>query len=383
MFSGATLCMSFGTKVNNSIRALEPVLANKGEVQFIVGTSTFNQPNQIILVEINDDTSQVLTRNVFGHPGEVLSLAPSPQDSHLLVTCGKKPNHPTEAFLWHTETGTSTIEESGEVITAAAAKDLTLVAAFPDVKQRVSECTWNETTATSMLASSHETVLRSWQLDRGSVEAQDKLELDVSTLEDTTKRGAKSLIWDPHHASRLSFAFGGTLRTWDLRAKHDSISVVDAHLSTILSLDFNPNKPHAVATGGDDGKIKFWDLRHACNPLLTLNAHSHWVCSTRFHPQHDQLVLSGSSDATSALWRVSSISSSPLVELDERDLLDKSAVGAAVADTLIRRVQDHEDTVYAARWAAGGDSWMFASVSCDGRLAINYVPSTEKYKILL
>lgn len=237
--------------------------------------------------------------------------------------------------------------------------------------------------ATSMMASSHETLLRTWQLNEGSVEAQEKLELDVSMLGSTTNKGRSALVWDPHHALQLAFALGGSVRTWDVRAKQDSISVEDAHPSATLSLDFNPNKPYALASGGDDGRLKFWDLRYAQKPLLAMNAHTHWVWSTQYHPQHDQLVLSGGSDATLALWRVSSISSSPLVELDERDLMDETADGAAVADTLIRRVEDHEDAVYAARWASGGDAWIFVSASYDGRLAVNCVPSTEKYKILL
>ncbi|KAE9035362.1 hypothetical protein PR003_g7672 [Phytophthora rubi] len=385
MFGGGACSFSFGTKV----RSLEPVLAEKDRAQFFVGTSTLNQPNQIYIVEVNDNASDVTTRQVFRHPGEVLSLAPSPQDRQLLVTCGKQRGQPTEASLWKlpdAEEAPAHSEDDAEGgrdhAVDATAQDLTQLAAFPAQKLPVSEVAWDATADSPTLASAHETLLRTWRLDGGSVEAQEKLELDVSMLGGTTKRGASALAWDPHHASQLAFALGGSVRTWDLRAKRDSVSVEDAHPSATLSLDFNPNKPYAIASGGDDGKLKFWDLRNARKPVLSMNAHSHWVWSTRYHPQHDQLVLSGGSDATLALWRVSSISSSPLVELDERDLMDETAGGAAVADTLIRRVEEHEDAVYAARWATG-DAWMFASVSYDGRLAINHVPSTEKYKILL
>lgn len=382
MFGGGACSFSFSTKV----RTLEPVLAEKDRAQFFVGTSTLNQPNQIHLVEINDDASEVATLQVLRHPGEVLSLAPSPQDRQLLVTCGKQRGQTAEAALWKlpdAEQSTSLSVEGEEDAGTTATQDLEQLAAFPAQKLPVTEVAWSVTADTPTLASAHETLLRTWQLSGGSVDAQDKLELDVSMLGGTTKKGASALVWDPHHASQLAFALGGSVRTWDLRAKQDNVSVEDAHPSATISLDFNPNKPHALASGGDDGKLKFWDLRYARKPVLSLNAHSHWVWSTRYHPQHDQLVLSGGSDATLALWRVSSISSSPLVELDERDLMDETAGGAAVADTLIRRFEEHEDAVYAARWAAGGDAWMFASVSYDGCLAVNHVPSTEKYKILL
>ena len=43
---------------------------------------------------------------------------------------------------------------------------------------------------------------------------------------------------------------------------------------------------------------------------------------------------------------------------------------------------DHEDSVYGAVWSAA-DPWTFASLSYDGRLALNTVPRAEKYRILL
>ncbi|CEG48053.1 WD repeat protein TSSC1, WD repeat superfamily [Plasmopara halstedii] len=373
MFGGSSCSFSFGTK----IRTLEPVVAEKDRSHFFVGTSTLNQPNQIYLVEVDDKGNSIITHQVCNHPGEVLCLVPSPHERELLVTCGKQQGQRAEASLWKLP-DTSNLEEE-----KCAATNLKQLSVFPAQKLPVSEFAWDATNTTSTLASSHETLLRTWQLNEGSVEAQEKLELDVSMMGDTTKKGASALVWDPHHALQLTFALGRNVHTWDLRAKQERISVEDAHPTATLSLDFNPNKPHTLASGGDDGKLKFWDLRYAQKPLLVMNAHSHWVWSTKYHPQHDQLVLSGGSDSTLALWRVSSISSSPLVELDERDLMDETADGAAVADVLIRRVEEHEDAVYAARWTAGGDAWMFVSVSYDGRLAVNHVPSTEKYKILL
>ena len=43
---------------------------------------------------------------------------------------------------------------------------------------------------------------------------------------------------------------------------------------------------------------------------------------------------------------------------------------------------EHEESVYSVAWSAC-DAWVFASLSYDGRVVINHVPSTEKYKILL
>jgi hypothetical protein len=44
--------------------------------------------------------------------------------------------------------------------------------------------------------------------------------------------------------------------------------------------------------------------------------------------------------------------------------------------------QHHEDSVYAVAWG-GADAWVHASLSFDGRVVLDHVPSAEKYKILL
>lgn len=51
-------------------------------------------------------------------------------------------------------------------------------------------------------------------------------------------------------------------------------------------------------------------------------------------------------------------------------------------DGIIATYEEHEDSVYVSCWSYS-DPWVFASLSYDGRLVINRVPRTEKYKIIL
>ena len=62
--------------------------------------------------------------------------------------------------------------------------------------------------------------------------------------------------------------------------------------------------------------------------------------------------------------------------------MNDSSASADVVDTKIRAYEEHEDSVYAVTWGVA-DSWIFGSLSNDGKFAVNVVPSTEKYKILL
>jgi EARP and GARP complex-interacting protein 1 len=51
-------------------------------------------------------------------------------------------------------------------------------------------------------------------------------------------------------------------------------------------------------------------------------------------------------------------------------------------DVKVRSYDDHEESVYSVAWSAA-DPFVFVSVSYDGRVVLNHVPSTEKYKVLL
>lgn len=50
-------------------------------------------------------------------------------------------------------------------------------------------------------------------------------------------------------------------------------------------------------------------------------------------------------------------------------------------DDVIAVYEEHEDSVYACVWSVA-DAWVFASLSFDGRVVVNHVPSQEKFTIL-
>jgi EARP and GARP complex-interacting protein 1 len=53
-----------------------------------------------------------------------------------------------------------------------------------------------------------------------------------------------------------------------------------------------------------------------------------------------------------------------------------------MVDGLVARFDDHEESVYAVEWS-NADPWIFASLSYDGRVVVNVVPTDYKYKIIL
>ena len=66
---------------------------------------------------------------------------------------------------------------------------------------------------------------------------------------------------------------------YDIRDKFSkpTYAIEDAHSAPICDLDFNPNKPYSMVTGGEDCNIRFWDIRKPSTYLLNFEEDSHWV----------------------------------------------------------------------------------------------------------
>ena len=257
--------------------------------------------------------------------------------------------------------------------------------------------------------------------------------------------------WDPHDANRLLATSGADVVSYDTRCPASgggAGAIRSAHRYGVADVCHNHSQPNVVVTAGMDGVVKFWDLRmHASGggddgapslptaPLLKVvrGGHSHWATRAVYNPFHDQLVLTGGSDGIANLWRISSCSSAPLLELngDEEDdgetseggggndMEDGGSKDAANEGEEYTRAKDYwapksddgedesegEDRSKSSRdesnaqdirvtrfecsdvtadlaWSAA-DPWVYATLSYDGAIVVHHVPSKEKYKILL
>lgn len=186
---------------------------------------------------------------------------------------------------------------------------------------------------------------------------------------------APRICWDPHHADVVVSSRAGSLRAWDLRTEKHSLEIPQAHRQPITDVDFNPNRPFYVASAGADRRINVWDIRKAQQPITIVQGHSHWVECVRYNRFHDQLLLSSGSDHAVNLWSLMSASSAPVSEFE-------AEAHDAPRDHLASSYDEHDDSVYAARWSYS-DAWVFASLSFDGRLVVSQVPKAQQYSILL
>ena len=188
-----------------------------------------------------------------------------------------------------------------------------------------------------------------------------------------------------------------SLKLWDTRSKESS-TINLKNVSTISSMDVNPNRNHVIALGGLDGQITIWDLRHSpknTTPVQVFDAHNHHVNNLQFNPLRDELILSSSTDCSLKVWCCESASSGaidripPLIENQRPPLSpltnpfvpyrglcfqDKhTQIPTSRDDRLVSQIHRHSDTVNDVCWSHASP-WVVASLSQDGLIMINSLP---------
>jgi len=343
--------VDYGMKLN--ARCVEAILGDQERHRFLVGTASPRKDNELHLLEFMEDTNEIQCVNTFKHDEEVLDICPSPNDPALFFTCGQVSRTDTITRLWK--------------FSQVDSEPIECVLDISDQTTSSKKVLWDPVCTDDHLITFEDSGFRLWKIGEEFTSISDPAEFsDLPKLSDG--------CWDPHHPSQFVSANGNDIRTWNFINKQCTNEIKDAHSDLILSIDYNPNKPYQIVSAGRDRFVKFWDLRKPNESIKILSGHTHWVWSTCYNRFHDQLVLSGSSDCEVRLWSIVSISSAPLQELDETPTMKE--------DCLVRCVKDHEETIYSMSWSAC-DAWVFATLSYDGRFAINHVPPSFKYKILL
>lgn len=368
MFSSQSAEISLGVPC----RCVSAIWGDKVDSRFVVASCNVQAPNNLYVLRFLE-VNEVALDAILPHASAVSRLVCSRNDPDLVMAV---PEHSMVAQMYRLPTATGgdggdTSDALGaplelEAVSAFQAEDVVLDVAWRDVSE-------DSNAAVVMLD-------RSGRVSQWDVEVATQLANKDGHAAKTTIQ--QRVVWDPHsHGTAVAVTRGTAVQILDWRSDSSVpggfVDSFTAHRNPVMDLDYNPNKPYVLTTAGQDGLLKFWDLRKAHHPLLTARGgHSHWVASVRYNPFHDQLVLSSGTDSVVNLWRVSSISSAPLLTLDD-DASDSDASPNARVDRY-----EHGDSVYGATWSAS-DAWIYMTVAYDGKVTVSHVPSKEKYKILL
>ena len=452
--------------LNRPVAALDAIRGDKVNSKFVVGTSSVrvSEDNHLLLLRFHSDANHLSIDGRLSHPtGPVELIRTSPSDLSHVLTAAE--NDSGAATLWKIPSGVidrmpSDGDEYGggsiddhedyydrdpsnnsgtDTDDVTAMEELaTLHTSTNNNPAKVADIAWrgpawdDEPLASSMgdvATLCADGTLKQWDINFGSAESTRRCNVDVSP---PRLNLPPQMAWDPHQSDVTSISTGDIVQLVDWReAPSSSLTKINSHTGHphhrygITDLDYNPNKPNILVTSGKDGLLKFWDLRKTGSghydadgedlpvggtrkkkqrPLLVARGgHRHWSTRVLYNPFHDQLVLSAGTDSLVNLWRISTISSAPLLTFDDQQQQQQqqqqqsSNIGGSTMAEDPTNLQDlqksegpnvqvsryeHMDSVNAIAWGAA-DAWIYMSASYDGKVVLNHVPSKEKYKILL
>lgn len=347
-------------------RSLVAAPGSKQQSRWLAGTNALREENVVQLIEFDPETDSIKVLASYLHGQEVWHLAPHPTDTKALISIGNQGGART-AILWNISSKDQ-LEKTAELKAGSGIPRAVLWhAQRPNEAISIEDNRW-----------------RLWNLKDAANMTGDVGAGDVYTL----WGGA----WDTHDPNRLCTAGGNGVQIWDIRSMKRVGEIPDAHLMPVRDVDFAHQQQNRVVSAGDDCRLCIWDLRSlgsSISPLLELGGHSHWIWQAKYNPHHDSLLLSASSDSLVNLWHtpLTAEESSGRGSGGSRGpqtggVSLAKGFGKDVHDGKACTYDDHEDSVYGAAWSLS-DPWTFASLSYDGRLVVNKVPSHTKYKILI
>ncbi|CAO3567901.1 unnamed protein product [Mortierella alpina] len=376
--------------LRHQTRCLSAVKSTDGKSRFIIGTQELLKVNEVHLLTFDEDIFEINT-TIFSHPYEIWDISASKDDPDLVFTCYKQvidgKNVQSKASLWRMKvTQRDSDEDDLERIHHHQPRGelehvLTLDVGDGSVKKVI----WQDSTE---VISVEDWRINIWDIDikLGTAKLTGSIETPDKNFKFT------SAVMNPH-AQEVVAVYGRSIQGWNLSSLKTTFAITDSQPAMLHCIDYNPNRPFQIATGGDDCKIRVWDVRDTtAGPLMTIQDHTHWVWSVAYNKFHDQLVLTSSSDCQVNLQSIVSISTGADYKYgdgseegaeDDEDAEDQvDHEQEAPTDGLVQAFDQHEDSVYQVAWSSV-DPWLFLSLSYDGRAVMNQVPSEEKFKIIM
>eukprot|EP00200_Dunaliella_tertiolecta_P001671 CAMPEP_0202340126 /NCGR_PEP_ID=MMETSP1126-20121109/1698_1 /ASSEMBLY_ACC=CAM_ASM_000457 /TAXON_ID=3047 /ORGANISM="Dunaliella tertiolecta, Strain CCMP1320" /LENGTH=354 /DNA_ID=CAMNT_0048930785 /DNA_START=72 /DNA_END=1133 /DNA_ORIENTATION=+ len=348
--------VSYSLKLQS--RALAAVQAEKNASQWVVGTNSLREENEVHVLEYDHDQERIACTRSLLHKPEVWDIATSCQQSDVLITVwGEAGNY--GASLWRIPQTDGPLEKLADL-------------PGHQTNSAIRRALWHPQQP-ELAITIEDGMLHRWAIsDQGA------------QLVGQAPAGELLQLWSgalqPQQDQICATAGGNGFQLWDLRSMACTGEQVAAHKMPVRDVSFCPSSSHRLVSGGDDCKLRLWDLRMlgSHGPLLELGGHSHWVWRAQVSPMHDQLIASSSSDCLVNLFHTPEIAKD-----NAKDTLEQPSSRAhdlEHPDGKVHTYDEHEDSVYGLCWSAV-DPWLFATLSYDGRLVLNSVPKNVKYKI--
>ncbi|KAK9946830.1 hypothetical protein M0R45_012273 [Rubus argutus] len=341
---GGSSGIGYGLKYQ--ARCISDVKADTDHTSFITGTLSLKEENEVHLIRLSSDGTELVCEGLFSHPNEIWDLSSCPFDQRIFSTVYST-GESYGAAIWQIP------ELYGELNSPQLEKITTLDSHVGKIKSII----WWPSGRHDKLISIDEQYISLWSLDFSKKAAQ------VQSQESAGLVAQSGGAWDPHDMNAVAVTCESSIQFWDLRTMKKTNSIEHAH---VRNVDYNPKKTHILMTAEDESGIRIWDLRKPKVPIQELAGHTHWTWAVRCNPEYDELILSSGTDSTVNLWFTSASSNN--------ESMSESLVESPTrrSDPLLHSYSDYEDSIYGLAWSSR-EPWIFASLSYDGRVVVESV----------
>ncbi|EPS73402.1 hypothetical protein M569_01347 [Genlisea aurea] len=343
MQSGST---GIGYGLKYQARCISDVKADIDHTSFLAGTLTLREENEVHLIRLSSEGTELICEGLFSHPNEIWDLVSCPFDQRIFST-----------VFSSGETYGAAVWQIPELYGQLSSPQLENVGSLDGHAYKIKCVLWWPTGRHDKLVSIDEQNLFLWSLDTSKKTAQVQSQESMGMLHNLTG-GA----WDPHDASSVALTCDSSVQFWDLRAMKRKDSIEHAHVHNV---DYDMKRRHLLVTAEDESGIHIWDIRKLRFPVADLPGHAHWTWTVKCNPEFEGLILSAGTDSVVNLWIDSPASTDDFAS----DRIDSQT---RVAEPLLNSYNEYEDSVYGLSWSSR-EPWIFASLSYDGRVVVESV----------
>ena len=219
--------------------------------------------------------------------------------------------------------------------------------------------------------------------------------------EEMKKKTTSKCDWSKANRTQFAFTRDGDVFVVDSRSSNNDAKPIFSQASAFRDVAFSASEDgRYIVTASEDWLVKTWDLRkNGGAPAKCFAGHEGAVTKARFNPVYESIVMSSSLDGTVKLWRDSDLGRLPddddserrrnkKVNIDENSGggTNNNSEGVSVELKAYGNLQTTTvgsfSPVVDACWSCN-DPWIMAAITLDGTVALDVVPRSEKYRILL
>ncbi|PWA46123.1 transducin/WD40 repeat-like superfamily protein [Artemisia annua] len=328
-------------------RCIADVKADTDHTTFLTGTLSLKEENEVHLIRLSSDGTELVCEGLFSHPNEIWDLASCPFDQRIFSTVFSS-SESYGAAVW----------QIPELYGQSNSPQLECIASLDAHSSKIKCVLWWPSGRHDKLISIDEQSIFLWSLDSSKKSVQVQSQESAGMLHHLSG-GA----WDPHDVNVVASTSESSIQFWDLRTMKKTNSLEYSH---VRSIDYDSKKEHMLITAADDSGINIWDLRMLKAPAAELPGHAHWTWAVKSNPEFEGLILSAGTDSAVNLWLASPPSNAELTP----DSFSKTT--SKWTESLLHSYSDYEDSVYGLSWSSR-EPWLFASLSYDGRVVVESI----------